>query len=64
MRRRRSLVDARRRELQLTAAGLVVVEQVRSRIAQHEKRVQRLLSGLELQQLKRLLRRLQSLDSR
>lgn len=64
LRRRQSRVDARRRELHLTAAGTRLAAQVRARIALHERRIKRLLSGLELRRLKQMLRRLHALDSR
>jgi MarR family transcriptional regulator, organic hydroperoxide resistance regulator len=64
LQRRRSAVDARRRELQATAAGLRLMEQVRARISQHEDRVKRMFSAAELRTLERLLTRLQDLEMR
>jgi len=62
LQRRRSPLDARRRELHATAAGVRLMEQVRERISQHEARMKRLFSGAEMRTLERLLRRLQKLD--
>jgi len=63
LQRRRSSVDARRRELHATAAGRRVMDQVRKRIALHEARMKRLFSAAEMRTLGRLLQRLQGLDA-
>jgi DNA-binding MarR family transcriptional regulator len=61
--RRRSTVDARLRELHVTAAGKALMAQLRTRIASHEARVKRLFSLADLQKLETLLLRLQELES-
>jgi DNA-binding MarR family transcriptional regulator len=63
LQRRRSVVDARRRELHATAAGKRLMQQVRERIARHEVRMKRLFSSGEMRTLQRLLQRLQGLDA-
>lgn len=63
VRRVRSRADARRRELQATAAGQRMMEQVRQRIAQHEAQVKGLFTAAELRTLHRLLKRLQTMES-
>ncbi len=60
--RRRSRVDARRRELHLTATGTALMRQVRKRIIRHESHLQRAFSKSDLRTLMRLLRVLQQLD--
>lgn len=60
--RRRSNLDARRRELHATAAGIRLMDQVRSRVAEHEARMGKLFSTAELRSLERLLARLQTLE--
>ena len=62
LRRQRSRVDARRRELHLTAVGTALMRQVRKRIIRHEIHLERLFSASDLRTLKRLLRVLQRLD--
>jgi DNA-binding MarR family transcriptional regulator len=62
LQRRRSAVDARRRELHATPAGVRLMVQVRERIARHEARMKRLFSTAEMRTLERLLQRLQKLD--
>jgi len=62
LRRKQSAVDARRRELHATAAGLRLMELVRERIDQHETRMKRMFSAPELRTLERLLKRLQGLE--
>jgi len=63
LQRRQSTVDARRRELHATPAGLRLMDQVRGRIAEHEARVKRMFSAVELRTLERLLQRLQELEA-
>jgi DNA-binding MarR family transcriptional regulator len=60
--RKRSKVDARRRELHATAAGSRLMELVQARVAEHEARMGRLFSATERRSLERLLVRLQSLE--
>ncbi len=60
--RRRSAVDARRRELHATPAGMRLMVRVRERIARHEARMKRLFSSVEMRTLERLLQRLQKLN--
>ncbi len=62
LQRRRSGVDARRRDLHATPAGKRLMERARVRIARHEARMKRLFSEDELFLLERLLQRLQALD--
>lgn len=59
--RRRSSIDARRRELHLTRSGARLLEQVRARVASHEERMKRQFSAAELRTLEGLLGRLQEL---
>jgi DNA-binding MarR family transcriptional regulator len=62
--RKRSVVDARRRELHPTAAGDRLLEKVRTRIAAHEARMKSRFTQKELSQLLSLLQKLQdSTDS-
>jgi DNA-binding MarR family transcriptional regulator len=63
LRRSRSRIDARRRELQLTPAGLQLLELVRERIGLHENRLKGQFNASELRMLQRLLQRLQALES-
>ena len=63
VRRLRSRVDARRRELQTTAAGQRLMKQARHRIARHESQMQQLFSATELRTLERLLGRLQAIGN-
>jgi DNA-binding MarR family transcriptional regulator len=63
LRRSRSGVDARRRELHATPAGLQLLELVRERISRHETRIKREFNPAELRTLQRLLQRLQDLES-
>jgi DNA-binding MarR family transcriptional regulator len=63
LQRRRSALDARRRELHATPAGMRLMGKVRTRIAVHESRMKRLFSSTEVRTLQRLLLRLQQLDS-
>lgn len=63
VRRLRSRVDARRRELQATAAGQRLLKQARQRIARHESQMQQLFSAAELRTLERLLGRLQEIGN-
>ena len=63
LRRSRSRIDARRRELHATPAGLHLLEQVRDRIRRHETRIKREFNPAELRTLQRLLERLQRLES-
>lgn len=62
LRRSRSTVDARRRELRVTVAGRRLLGRVRRRISRHEALVKRAFSASELRTLQDLLGRLQSLD--
>lgn len=62
LQRQRSTVDARRRELHATPAGMRLMVQVRKRIALHEARMKRLFSTAEIRTLERLLQRLQKLN--
>ncbi len=62
--RKRSRIDARRRELHATAAGQHVIDELRGRISKHEARMRHLFSATELHTLEKLLQRLQSLESR
>ena len=61
LQRRRSKVDARRRELHATRFGVRLLDQVRSRIGEHESRMASLFNAAELGNLERLLQRLQTL---
>ena len=63
LKRRQSRIDARRRELHLTAAGVRLIGRVRERIKEHERRVRFCFRDDELRVLKSLLQRLQSLDT-
>jgi DNA-binding MarR family transcriptional regulator len=57
--RRKSAVDARRRELHVTPAGAKLLARAKSRIAAHEIRLKASLSSRELKTLLILLQRLQ-----
>lgn len=61
LQRRRSPVDARRRELHATPSGRRLMAQVRERIAEHEARMKRVFSAVELRTLEGMLQRLQEL---
>lgn len=63
LRRVRSTMDGRRRELHSTPAGRRLLARVRSRINEHEARMMELFSAAELATLKRLLARLLTLES-
>lgn len=63
LRRTRSRLDGRRRELHVTPTGTRLLGKVRERIAAHETRMKALFSSAELQTLERLLDRLQGLDA-
>lgn len=63
VRRLHSRIDARRRELQATAAGQRVMAEARLRIARHESQMQGLFSAAELRTLQRLLGRLQAMET-
>ena len=62
LRRSRSRIDARRRELHATPAGLQLLELVRDRIGRHEVRIKQEFNPAELRTLQRLLQRLQNLE--
>ena len=63
LRRIRSRVDARSRELHATPAGVQLLGSVRERIDRHETRMKRQFNAAELRTLQRLLQRLQALGS-
>jgi DNA-binding MarR family transcriptional regulator len=63
LRRARSRIDRRRRELHATAAGQRLLDRIRQRIDAHEQRMKSLFSAAELATLNRLLERLQALES-
>jgi len=61
LQRRRSSLDARRRELHATSSGVRFMKKVRDRIERHEARMRRMFNRTELCTLERLLKRLQGL---
>jgi len=62
LRRSHSRIDARRRELHATPAGMQLLQAVRDRIDRHESRIKREFNPAELRTLQRLLQRLQDLE--
>ena len=62
LRRSRSRIDARRRELHGTPAGMQLLQAVQDRIDRHEGRIKREFNPAELRTLQRLLQRLQDLE--
>jgi len=63
LRRIRSRVDARRRELHATPAGVQLLGLVRERIDRHETRMKGQFNTAELRTLQRLLQRLQAIET-
>jgi DNA-binding MarR family transcriptional regulator len=61
LRRSRSRVDGRRRELHATPAGVRLMAGIRARVAEHEERMKGLFSAPELRTLAALLERIQAL---
>jgi len=62
LRRSRSRIDARRRELHGTPAGMQLLQAVQDRIDRHGGRIKREFNPAELRTLQRLLQRLQDLE--